>query len=468
MTVLQSAAEVVAEPPSRASRGLTIGLCTIIVAIAFEAVAVATAMPEAARDLGGLTRYAWAFSLFLIGMLFSTVLAGRLSDRHGPAGPLAGGLLVFVTGLLVAGTAGQLSQLLAGRLVQGMGSGVIGTAIFVGVAQAYGERQRPRVFAAISTAWVVPAFVGPPVAAWLTEEVSWHWVFLAVVPLVAVGGALTLPRLHQLDGSKASQPTAAAQPTKSAPLWAAAVVAAAAAGLQLAGQRLDTLSLAVLVASLTALVVGLPPLMPGCFSRFERGLPAVIIVRGLLAGAFLGGEAFVPLMLVQEKGIGLGLAGAALTVGSSGWAVGSWLQSRPWSTLRRDRLIGLGCLSVTLGLATVAAAALVPAVPYGVVAAGWVFSGLGMGLATSSTAVATMTLSAPGQQGRNASSLNLSDALGSGVFVGLSGTLFTALQHRGDVPLAFGAPLVVMALVSVLAALASLRIGALEPTARAQ
>ena len=80
-------------------RRLTIGVCINVVAIAFETIAVATAMPVAARDLNGLAYYAWSFSLFLIGMLFATVVAGRLSDRIGPAKPLLVGMAVFVVGL---------------------------------------------------------------------------------------------------------------------------------------------------------------------------------------------------------------------------------------------------------------------------------------------------------------------------------------------------------------------------------
>ena len=91
------AAEVAA--PKVSQRALTIGLCAIVVAIAFETIAVATAMPAAARDLDGLGYYAWAFSGFLIGMLFATVLTGRLSDRIGPAKPLLVGLVIFLAGL---------------------------------------------------------------------------------------------------------------------------------------------------------------------------------------------------------------------------------------------------------------------------------------------------------------------------------------------------------------------------------
>ena len=143
-----------------------------VVAIAFEAIAVATAMPVAARDLNGLSYYAWAFSLFLIGMLFSTVVTGRLSDRIGPARPLLVGLLVFAAGLIVAGTAQHMAVLVGGRLIQGLGSGAMNTAAFVIIAQEFDARQRPRMFTYISTAWVLPAFVGPPVSAWLTEAVQ--------------------------------------------------------------------------------------------------------------------------------------------------------------------------------------------------------------------------------------------------------------------------------------------------------
>ena len=189
--------------PRVSQRALTIGLCATIVAIAFETISVATAMPVAARDLDGLRYYAWAFSLFLIGMLFATVVCGRLSDRIGPAKPLLAGLVIFLAGLVVAGTAQHMAQLLAGRLVQGLGSGAMNVAIFVCVAQAYSIKQRPKMFTYISTAWVLPAFVGPPASAWLTEHLSWHWVFFAVIPLVLFGGVMALPsllrmiRLHQ-------------------------------------------------------------------------------------------------------------------------------------------------------------------------------------------------------------------------------------------------------------------------------
>ena len=437
-------------------RRLTVGICINVAAIAFEVIAVATAMPVAARELNGLSYYAWSFSLFVIGMLFATVVAGRVSDRMGPAAPLVVGLVIFVAGLLLAGSAEHMLQLVGGRLVQGLGSGLMNTAVFVLVAQAYSVTQRPRVFTFISTAWILPAFVGPPVSAWVTDQLSWHWVFYAVVPLVVGGGLLVLPTLRQLSRSWTGYEGEAAAP---APLWAAGIVALAAAALQLAGQRLDWVALGLLVAGLAGLAVGLPRLMPACFSRLGRGLPAVILARGLLAGAFVGAEAFVPLMLVEQRDVALVLAGAALTVGSVGWMTGSWLQSRPWLKVRRDRLIALGCLSLTLGLTGTALVAFLPGLPYYLVAGAWIFAGLGMGLSVSSTGLATMTLSRDAEQGRNGSSLNLADALGAGLFVGVSGTVFAALRTTTDLSVTFGVVIATMAVLALLAYLTALRIG---------
>jgi hypothetical protein len=419
-------------------------------------------MPVAARDLNGLNYYAWAFSLFLIGMLFATVVCGRISDRIGPAKPLLVGLVIFLAGLVVSGTAQYMAQLVLGRLVQGLGSGTMNVAIFVCVAEAYSLTQRPKMFTYISTAWVLPSFVGPPASAWLTNHLSWHWVFFAVIPLVIFGAVMALPSLRRMIRLRAPNNSDLSQkpaPQKPAPLWAAALLCAATAALQLAGQRLDWIGLGLLVVGLALLLISLPQLMPPGFLRFRRGLSQVIQTRGLLPGAFFGAEAFVPLMLVEQRSVPLFQAGAVLTVGAVGWTAGSWLQSRPWLPIRRDLLITLGCISVALGLGLVSLVAFFPRLPYGLVAVSWVLGGLGMGLATSSTSLAVMSLSAAGDQGRNGSSLNVYDALGSAIFIGLAGTIFAALHPSGNLALTFGIVEASMAIVALLAVLTSLRIG---------
>ena len=103
--------------------------------------------------------------------------------------------------------------------------------------------------------------------------------------------------------------------------------------------------------------------------------------------------------------------------------------------------------------------AFLPSIPYAFVAVSWVFAGLGMGLATSSSSLAVMSLSAQAEQGRNASSLNLYDALGSAIFVGVAGTIFAALHSSGNLAVTFGIVEMSMAIVALLGVLTSLRIG---------
>jgi Kef-type K+ transport system membrane component KefB len=125
-------------------------------------------------------------------------------------------------------------------------------------------------------------------------------------------------------------------------------------------------------------------------------------------------------------------------------------------------LITYGCLLVAVGVSIVAVVGIWPSSWFGWVGLGWIFSGLGMGLAISSTSLAVMTLSEDSVQGRNASSLNLFDALCTGVFVGLSGTAFAALHPTGNLSLTFGVVYAAMVVVSLLAVGSSLRIGRLR------
>jgi Major Facilitator Superfamily len=332
--------------------------------------------------------------------------------------------------------------------------------MFVTVAKAYTPSQRPRVFTFISTAWVLPSFVGPPVSAWLTSHLSWHWVFFTVVPLAVVGGAMVLPTVRVMMRIPMPEVVEGeGSGLRPAPVWAALAVAVAAAALQVAGQRLDWWALALLVGSLVLLGLGLPRLMPPGFLRLGRGLPSVILARALLPGAYFGGEAFLPLMLVEQRHVPLPVAGGTLTVGAVGWTTGSFLQANRRLPLRRDQLITIGCANVAVGLALAGVIALVPTLPYVLIAVAWVFAGLGMGFATASTSLATISLSPVDAQGRNGSSLNLGDALGSSIFVGLAGTIFGALHPGGNLSLTFGLVLLSMSVVAVLGMLSSFRVG---------
>ncbi|MGC3994098.1 MAG: MFS transporter [Propionicimonas sp.] len=441
--------------PSR--RGLTVGLLLSVVAIAFEAMAVLTAMPAAAEDLGDVNLYAWTFTAFMLAQTFAIVAAGQFSDRFGPKPPLVVGFVVFALGIVVSASAPTMPVLLAGRFVQGLGGGTMNLAVMVLVARVFDPRERAVVLTGFSAAWMVPSFVGPAIAAWLSSTWSWHWVFWSVLPLMAVAGVLMLKPLRAVDLPPHDDVPAA--PRQLA--WAA-LVAAGAGALQLAGQDLQAWSLLWAALGLAMLWFGLPPLLPAGFRPAGRGLPSVIVVRALTAGGFAGAQTFLPLMFVRAEGLSLWWSGAILTFGSCGWMLGAWLQSRPWLRLRRDQIIVAGAVSLVVGLALPAVSAWFPGRLLALAVVGWVFAGLGMGLSVASTSLATMQLSAPIELGRNTSSLQVGESLGNSIGAGLAGTLFALGLARGDAVFGFGAPLTAMAVVGLLAALSSVRIGALE------
>jgi MFS family permease len=439
-------------------RSLVVGVVGIVVAIAFEAIAVATAMPVAARELHGVRSYALAFSLFLTTSLVGMVLAGVVSDRRGPVLPFLGATVVFVAGLLLAGSAQDMWVLILARAVQGFGAGLNAVALYVVVGRAFSKSLRPRVFSALSGAWVLPALVGPPVAGLLADHASWRWVFFGVVPLTLGATALVLPRLRNLPAPEpASDPPAAERRG----LLGAAVGAALGAGaLQYAGQEL--LSLPAVVTAGLAVAGGLllgvcvTRLLPRGSLRLGRGLPTIVLMRGVFSGAFFGAEAFIPLMLIEQRGLATTVAGASLTGGALTWSLGSWYQGRPGLTLPRPRLVAGGSALVALGILVVSAA-LVPAVPgplTAVVAAvGWLVAGLGMGLGVTSLSVLLLEASPPAEQGANSAALQVSDSLGSILMLGLAGAVFAGLHDRGHDGLVF---LGIYALTGVLAALGAL------------
>ncbi|GHF37146.1 MFS transporter [Streptomyces mashuensis] len=423
----------------RRHRALTLGIITVVSLVAFEASAVTTAMPVAARALDGIGLYAFAYSAFFTASLFAMVLSGEWCDRSGPLAPLFTGIAAFGAGLVTAGSAGAMWMFVAGRGVQGIGAGLVIVALYVVVGRAYPERLRPKVLASFSAAWVVPVIVGPLAAGTVTETIGWRWVFLAIPVLIVPPLVVMLPALRKLppaggtDGMGGADGTDGAKALDGRRIVLALAVAVGAGLLQYAGQDITPLSLLPAAAGLALLVPCVLRLLPRRTFLAGRGLPAVVLLRGLAQGSFLAAETFVTLMLVTERGLTPTLAGLSLTGGGLTWALGSYTQSRARLEPHRERLVAAGMLFIALGVA-LAPAVLAQAVPAWTVAVAWVIGGYGMGLTISGGAVLLLKLSRPGEEGANSASLQVSDALGSIMLVGLAGVLFVAAGGASAAP----------------------------------
>jgi hypothetical protein len=317
---------------------VTLGACALVFLAAFESMAVTTIMPLVSRELDGAALYALAFAGPLATGVIGMVVAGNWSDRSGPVGPLFASVALFVLGLLIAGTAGTMAALVAGRLVQGLGGGALTVALYVVVARVYPPVLHPKIFAAFSAAWVIPSLVGPFAAGLVAQLATWHWVFLGVVGLVVPALLMIVPAVRGLRGTPNRKSPNRKSPERTSPdkggpgdmpsaepervsgeycrLGWATLAALAVLGLNLSAQVPGAGG--VLAAGAVAVaLVAVRPLVPRGTLTARRGLPSVILARGLVAGAFFGTEVYLPYLLVERYEFSPTFAG--LTLAGGGW-----------------------------------------------------------------------------------------------------------------------------------------------------
>ncbi len=430
-------------------RALTIGLVLTVTLVAFEALAISTVMPQVSRELGGIELYGWVFSAFFLGSLIGIVVAGGAINSRGLALPFALGLGLFAIGLFVGGLATSMPVLVAARFAQGLGAGTIPPIAYVAIGRSLPESLRPRMFATMSTAWILPGVLGPAIAATIGDAFSWRFVFLGLLPLIGLAGALTLGALRAVVAPTAAagaEADASAAERRHLPL---AIQVAAGAGLVTAG-----LSAGSLLPAVALIGVGLPlgihalrRLTPPGTLRARPVLPAAVLIRGLLTFMFFGIDAFVPLALVGWRGLSLTEAGIALTAGTIVWTAGSWVQARGATRWSSERFVTAGFAVALVGL-TGFMLVLRQDVSWLIAIPTFAIAGFGMGLAYSPTALIVLREAPAAIQGSASSALSLTDTLGTALGTGVSGAIIAAGVRASGLPvpgltIAFGVALAV-------------------------
>ena len=435
-------------------RTTSLGILITITLVAFEGMAVATALPSAARGVNGVSGFGWLFTGFLVANMVGMVAGGGLSDRRGPRVPLVAGLIGFCAGLVVAGAAVDLEVLVLGRVVQGVSGGMMITALYVVIGSGFPTSLQPRMMAAISSAWVLPSLIGPAVSGIVTQTIGWRWVFWGIAPFVALGGVLLVPALRRLTGGGRPDPAPMARR-----LLFALVVAAGVALFQEAGHLDVGLTGPVAVAGVVVVGLALMGLLPAGWWKLAPGVSGPIVMRGVLAGAFFGLDALVPLTLQTQHGFSPLAAGIPLTCSAVTWALGSWIQGRDrWTVHQRVRLMQLGLVLIAVGAGGLAAVAHPAVWPWWSIGAQSV-AGLGVGLGMTAVSVLLLRFTTDADRGRDSSSMQLCDAVGAALATGFGGIL-VALAAGGV--LGYGAAFtvvdLVMAAVALLGAAAAVRL----------
>ena len=410
-------------------RGLTIGLVLTITLVAFESLAVATVMPIVAAELGGIELYGWVFSLFFLGDLVGIVVMGLLIDRGGLVRPFALGLGLFAIGLLIGGTAPSMPVLIGGRLLQGFGAGGIAPVAYVAIARVLPEGLRPKMFAVLSTAWVLPGVIGPALSGLIAEHISWRFVFLGLLPLIAIAAALSIPALARVAPAPEGAPRSSSAERRR---LGGALVLAVGAGLLLVG--LTMASLPGLALVVLGIAIGLPAyraLTPAGTLAARRGLPAAVLIRGVLTFAFFSVDAYVPLLLIGWRGIDASVAGIALTVATLTWTAAAWVQARYVVRLGAGRFV-TACFAIVLLAIALLALVLSPSVPIIVASIAWGIAGIGMGLGYAPLTLVVLAEAPPEGQGMATAALQLSDVLGTALGTGAGGAVIAFALGAGQ------------------------------------
>jgi MFS family permease len=352
----------------------------------------------------------------MLGSLIGIVLAGSHADASGPARPFVLALTLFCIGLAGGGLAPSMIVLVVARFVQGLGGGAVAPIAYFAIGRAYPASVQPRVFAILSSAWVLPGLIGPAIAGAVGDHASWRLVFLGLLPLVVPAGLVTLRPLMRIPPHADERPPAA-------PL-ADAVAVAAGTGLVLAGASIHAIyaSIPLAIAGGALAIPAFVRLVPRGTTRLAPGLPAAVALRGLLMFAFFGTEAYVPLALTEVRHTSSTVAGLALTMATLSWTAGAWVQERTVARWGPRRLGRAGFAFLALGIAG-SALSLSSAVPIAVFAVVWGVAGLGIGLVFSPLTLTVLAAAPPSQQGSAAASLELAGVLGVALGTGIGGAL---------------------------------------------
>lgn len=442
-------------PWSRRYAGVTTGILALTVIWSFESLAVASIMPEVATALHGLSWYAISFAATSAASAVAFTVAGPWIDRRGSDRAMTSGCLGFAAGLVICGLAPSMPVFLLGRAVQGLGGGTMIVALYVVIAESYPMAIRSAAFNILTVGWILPALIGPALAATVAQTTGWRVVFLTM-PLLTLGAWALVRR-----GRPALLPAVVHRQMRDGERLRLAPAGLVALGIVLiswSGQRSLAIWPVGLAAGMVTVAVAARQLLPPGTWTARPGVPSIIATRGLLAAAFFGAETYVPLLLTLDRGLSLRQAGWFLAGGSVTWCVASWAGDRIPALSDPVRRLRLGAVVMATGVVVFVLTVVAGAAPVWAWAA-WCLCGGGVGLAYVTATVLALDSSPPEQAGRVSASLQLGDALPQALVLSFGSVVFNLWAPHDPI---VGAA-VAASLTAVVAAAAYLASGRTRP-----
>lgn len=415
--------------PGRERQYVTFALIAGMFLAALEATAVATAMPTAVAELGGVSRYSWAFSAYLLTSTTMVPLFGKLADLHGRLRIYLISTVIFLVGSALCGAASTFEQLVLFRALQGIGAGGVMPVSVTLIGDIYTLEERGRMQGLFSGVWGLASLVGPILGGVVTDTISWRWVFYFTIPFGVISVIMLkmflreplVRREHKLDLMGTFLLTATI----------AFLLVAILEGSDVWGWS-DARTVSLLVAAVVGFFVfvthekrAAEPMLP--LDIFQSRLISVASVGSLLLGCVLFALAtYVPVYAQGALGGTARDAGAALIPMMLGWPLASTLSGKLMLKHGYRPLVRFGGFAALIGLSSLAFA------PPGRLnlAFAMVVTGFGMGFLATPYLVAIQTAVPWHRRGVVTSSNQFFRSIGGAIIVAVLGAVLNARLHN--------------------------------------
>ena len=383
-------------------------------------------MPDIIRDLGGQQRAFWVLSLFQIGSILAGTVTGSLKARIGARPLFIAAALSFLVGSFIAGAAGALEHLLLGRLLQGLGEGMIVSLCYTLISDLYPEDAVPSVFALLSGIWAISAGIGPLAAGILTESWSWRAVFYANLPLslLLLVLAITVIPSTTRDKGTASQSADRLSMFPRLGLLAVAVLLIAYVGELRSLPRIS----GALGAGLILLFLAVKwdkkstnPFIPRGAFRFTGILGLGMWVTLLLFIASAARSIYGAAMGQVLWGLSVTQASYAMAITAFTWTTAAWIVARVQTPHIRTYLIRLGTLNIIAGILLTAVSLYTMSLWIFLLSA--VFNGAGFGMSSQFLKVAIIYAETDAERDRASGFIGPLQSAGTAIGAALAGLL---------------------------------------------
>ena len=414
-----------------------IGSLMLAMAVAaLEQTVVSPAMPSIITELNGFEIYPWVFSVYLLSATVSTPIYGKLADLWGRKRLLLFGLAVFSLGSALSGLSWSMPSLIGFRLIQGLGAGAIMPIVLTILGDVFSLEQRARVQGWFSAVWGISSLVGPPVGGWLTDQLSWRWVFLVTLPYSLLASAVLFVTFREQRETSHSQKFTKID-------WIGAGLLTLATTSLLfgvlsqgrAGHTVPPLGwLALAVISTVCFLVWekrvSDPILP--LDLFQmRTVSAGVLGSFLIGTVIFGIDTYVPLYVQGVMGGRATDAGKLLIPLFLAWALSVAVAAKIVKRygFRNTALIGNALISVGLSLLVLGATFPKQVIPLFVI--GHMITGFGMGPTSLSYILAVQNVVSWNRRGAATGAVSFFRTIGGALGVGILGAVLAwGLSNR--------------------------------------